>query len=91
VPRRHQWVALIAYRLDDETAAKFFAGPEGPPVIFSGPPPVDPSRATLTNAMIDQELSNVGCIVCEQQWHEGRHRPCPGEPRGYTREGIPLR
>lgn len=88
--RRHEWRAFIVYRLDDEDAAKFFSGPPGRPIEFRGARPIDPSRATLTADMVDQEMSNIGCIVCEQQWFDARHRPCPGEPKGYTSKGEPV-
>jgi hypothetical protein len=88
--RRHQWRAFIVYRLDEEEAAKMFAGPPGPPRQFVGAAPVDPSRATLTADMVDQEVSTVGCYVCEQSWQHARHTPCPGEPVGYTPAGEPI-
>jgi hypothetical protein len=88
--RRHQWRAVIVYRLDDETAAKMYAGPPSPPITVYGKPPVDPLRATLMAEMIDQENSVVGCWVCEMSWQHGRHRPCPGHPVGYSLDGTPI-
>lgn len=87
---RHQWHAVIVYRLDDEQAAKLYAGPPGPPIEFRGAAPIDPSRATLKADMIDQEMSGVGCMVCEKSWHAGRHTDCPGEPVGYQNDGTPI-
>lgn len=86
----HQWCAFIVYRLDEATAEKLFSGPEGPPITFSGAPPVDTSRATLTAEMVDQKLSNVGCVVCEKQWSAAHGTPCPGEPIGYSSTGEPI-
>lgn len=90
LPRRHDWIALVAYRLGDEDAAKFYAGPPGPVRQVTGsPPPVDPSRVTLTADMVVQEHSTVGCYRCEQPWTQCRHQPCPGEPHGYLPDGEP--
>jgi hypothetical protein len=87
--RRHIWRAFVVYKLDDEDAAKFYAGPPGP-VLNARRGEIDPTRVTLTAEMIDQGMSNVGCLTCEQPWMVCRHKPCPGEPVDYKSNGEPI-
>ena len=66
---KHQWVALIPYDLDD-LQAKF---------VMSG----GLNRLVLRPTMVRwQDVTPVGCFVCEQLWKDVKDKPCPGQPPG---------
>lgn len=45
----------------------------------------------LSNKDNDTRSAHIACMVCEQEATSSLlSQPCPGEPDGYTEEGVPV-
>lgn len=91
---RHDWRAMLGYRLTDEEAYKLANQsnePDAPPLVPIYPgeeDKVDAAIAVLRVEQIDPTLQHIVCLRCEVTHEAAAGYPCPGDPVAHADGGT---